>query len=70
MKTLKKKYESENSCYTEAGREKPTRLTQRINQKYKNKYSNWSKKSNCIWFYFKEIRLQVFSLLKSKHYNA
>jgi hypothetical protein len=44
MKTLKKKYESENSCYTEAGREKPTRLTQRINQKYRNKNSNWSRK--------------------------
>jgi hypothetical protein len=26
---LKSKYESENDCYTEDGREKPTRLTKR-----------------------------------------
>jgi len=38
---LEKKYESENDCcYTEAGREKPTRLTKRTNQKYRNKNRN------------------------------
>jgi hypothetical protein len=45
---LERKYESENDCYTEAGCKKPTRLTERTNQKYINKNSNWNRKSDCI----------------------
>jgi len=45
---LEKKYESENDCYTEAGRKKLTKLTERTNQKYRNKNGNWNRKRNCI----------------------
>jgi hypothetical protein len=41
---LEKKYESENDCYTEAGRKKPTRLTEDKSEIQKQKQQLEQKK--------------------------
>nr|YP_001152197.1 ORF70c [Pinus koraiensis]ABP35440.1 ORF70c [Pinus koraiensis] len=60
MKTLKEEDKTENSCYTKTRCEKPTGLAQWIDQKYRNKDSNWSRECNCI------IRSQLYRSSKFK----
>ena len=48
MKALNEEKETEDGCYSEARREKPARLAQRVGQEYRQKHRNRPEKRDSI----------------------